>query len=51
MKILWSPAVRADLADVWRYIAADSVEMATVVENRLIDAVEGLSAFPEKGRP
>ncbi|WP_395943080.1 type II toxin-antitoxin system RelE/ParE family toxin [Brevundimonas sp.] len=51
MKILWSPAARADLADIWRYVAADSIGMATVVENRLIDAVEGLSVFPEKGRP
>ncbi|TFW12239.1 type II toxin-antitoxin system RelE/ParE family toxin [Brevundimonas intermedia] len=50
MKIIWSPAARTDLEEVWRYIATDSVNAATLVENRIIDAVDGLSVFPETGR-
>lgn len=50
MKIIWSPAARTGLEEVWRYIASDSVNAATLVENRIIDAVDGLSVFPETGR-
>ena len=50
MKVIWSPGARTDLEEVWRYIASDSVHAATLVENRIIDAVDGLSVFPETGR-
>jgi toxin ParE1/3/4 len=50
LKVIWSPAARTDLEEVWRYIATDSVNAATLVENRIIDAVDGLGAFPETGR-
>ena len=50
MKVIWSPGARRDLEEVWRYIANDGLNAATRVENRIIDAVEGLSAFPETGR-
>jgi toxin ParE1/3/4 len=50
LKVIWSPGARTDLEEVWRYIASDSVNAATLVENRIIDAVDGLSVFPETGR-
>lgn len=50
MRVLWSPAARTDLEEVWRYVATDSVNAATLVENRIIEAVDGLTIFPETGR-
>lgn len=50
MNILWSPQARADLVDVWSHIASDSPTAADAVENRLIDAIEGLADFPLQDR-
>lgn len=49
-KIKRKPAAKADLLDIWEYVAADDIEQA----DRLLDAIEiqcqKLSRFPRLGR-
>ncbi len=50
MKIKWSPESEDDLAAIYDYIAADNPAAADRVEQRLLDAADGLSMFPNRGR-
>lgn len=49
-KIKWKPAAKADLLNIWEYVAADDLEQA----DRLLDAIEiqcqKLARFPRLGR-
>ena len=50
VKVIWSPVARRDLEAIADYIANDSPARAAVFVDRLIDAAEQLSEFPESGR-
>jgi plasmid stabilization system protein ParE len=48
-KLLMRPQARIDLVEIWDYIAADNVEMANRVGQKLDDAIRGLLLVPGKG--
>ena len=48
MLVQLTPAAVADLAEVARFIAADSPSRATSFIRELVDACEGLSEHPER---
>lgn len=50
MILEWSRQAEADLEEAVAYIARDNVSAAIAVEERVIDAVQGLERFPMKGR-
>jgi toxin ParE1/3/4 len=50
MKIDWTEPAVADLAGIRDYIARDSEFYALQFTGRIIDAVETLETFPERGR-
>ena len=49
-QIIWSPRALSDLHDIAAYIGKSSPLTAEKFCLRLIDHVESLPAFPEKGR-
>ena len=50
MKLRWSSAAERDLEEACTYIASDNPHAAIRVENRIVDAVNGLLTHPRKGR-
>lgn len=50
MKIEWTEPAVLDLESIHNYIAKDSKYYASRFVIRIIEAVEGLEKFPEKGR-
>ena len=46
-----TPEARADLLDIWNYIAEDSIESADRVLARLYDAFTRLAEAPGMGHP
>ena len=51
MSVRWSRRALSDVAGIYAYIAADNVEAAARVADRLLAAGEGLERFPQIGRP
>jgi len=49
-KLRWSPQAVRDLEAIRDHIATDSPRYAALVIERIIGAVERLTAFPESGR-
>jgi plasmid stabilization system protein ParE len=49
--VTWSARALSDVAGIYPYIAADSAEAAGRVVDRIFSAVEGLTRFPQMGRP
>ena len=49
-KLLIQPQARLDLLEIWHYIAADSVENANRVEEKLEAAIRRLAEMPGKTR-
>jgi toxin ParE1/3/4 len=45
-----SPRARADLIDIWSYIADDSVTNADAYIDKLYEAIEALGRHPGSGR-
>lgn len=50
MRVIWTPEAEADLEEGVTYIARDNVSAAIATEERVFDAADGLSDFPNKGR-
>ena len=48
-KLLVQPQARVDLQEVWHFIAADSVNNANRVSDKLDAAIRGLLDMPGKG--
>jgi toxin ParE1/3/4 len=48
-RILWTEQASADLADIIRYIALDSLQNASRVYNRIRTRAASLKTFPERG--
>ena len=51
MKVTWSEPAEDDLDRIARYIAHDNLQAALELDDLLRSSANGLSAFPEKGRP
>jgi toxin ParE1/3/4 len=49
-QIIISPEARADLLEIWQYIAADNFEAADGVLSSINDKAQSLLAHPEMGR-
>jgi toxin ParE1/3/4 len=49
-RLEYLPEARADLEDIWRYIAADNPRAATMMVDRIQDRCERLAAAPFTGR-
>jgi plasmid stabilization system protein ParE len=45
-----SPQARADLKEIWKYIARDSITAADRMLERFLATFRGLAAFPESGQ-
>ena len=50
MNVEWVPLAKYDLSDLVSYIAEDSIQAATLVSNRILDAALFLSKSPSAGR-
>ena len=50
MTVLWTPEARADRADIWDSIVADSPNAAVRMDGLFSDAAESLEDFPMRGR-
>lgn len=50
MRLIWTPEAEADLEEGVTYIARDNVSAAIATEDRVLEAVNGLRDFPNKGR-
>ncbi|MEJ0025161.1 MAG: type II toxin-antitoxin system RelE/ParE family toxin [Rhizomicrobium sp.] len=50
MKVIWSPRAERDLDEVWEYIAADSVDTADRIVERLRSISDLLTEHPHIGR-
>ena len=50
MKILWMPLALGQVQEIVEYIKRDKPEAARRWADSVFDLVEGLSAFPNKGR-
>jgi toxin ParE1/3/4 len=48
-RVLWTEQASADLADIIRYIALDSLQNATRVYKRIRTRANALKTFPERG--
>lgn len=44
-----TPRAKADIADIWRYIAADNEDAADRVERAIFDACELVAQSPARG--
>lgn len=51
MKIVWTPRAIRHLVALRQYIAKDSEQNATLVAQRILQAVDLLQAQPNMGRP
>jgi toxin ParE1/3/4 len=51
VKVRWARRALSDVAGIYAYIAADNPEAAARVADHLLAAGEGLSRFPQLGRP
>lgn len=51
MKVLWTFNARRDLDDIWEYIAADNIDAADALVEKLRRASMLLSRSPRAGRP
>jgi addiction module RelE/StbE family toxin len=51
MRLEWSVFAQADREAIFDYIEADSPPAAATVDDRIREQVEGLTQFPEIGRP
>jgi toxin ParE1/3/4 len=51
VKLAWLPLALDDLEHLRSYIAADAPGAAGVVADRILNAIETLAEFPERGRP
>lgn len=51
MRIRWATLAEADLDALVLYIAQDSVDAALRVQERILEAVEGLTSLADRGRP
>jgi addiction module RelE/StbE family toxin len=49
-EVIWSPQSIRDLESIKSFVAADSPHYAGLLVQRLVAAVERLSAFPNSGR-
>ena len=43
------PEARLDLDEIWEFIRADSVDAADIVIAEILEALDGLVPFPNKG--
>jgi len=50
MKIITSERARADLEEIFEYIAGDSLQNAVAVVERVMQAIDSLSLFPNRAR-
>lgn len=50
MKIITSERARADLEEIFEYIARDSVHNAVAIVDRVTQAIDSLSLFANRGR-
>jgi len=50
VRVIWTPAARQDRADIWDYIAADSVAAADRMDATFSEAASRLAIFPKLGR-
>jgi toxin ParE1/3/4 len=50
LRLIWTPEAEADLEEGVTYIARDNVSAAIATEDRVLEAVNGLRDFPNKGR-
>ena len=52
-KILYSPEALNDLNEIWEYILMDlgNPDAAENVVNKMMDTIDGLEDFPERGTP
>lgn len=50
IELIWSPQALADVEEIRAYIAVDSRLYADLTAQRIIAAVERLTAFPDSGR-
>ena len=44
-----SPEANSDLFDIWRWIAADSVDLADRIESELYEAFDAIGRMPSIG--
>ncbi|MGH2586020.1 MAG: type II toxin-antitoxin system RelE/ParE family toxin, partial [Dehalococcoidia bacterium] len=49
-RLIWLRSARADLREIYRYIARDSAAHATATIRRIRSSAERLADFPESGR-
>lgn len=48
-RIIWSPRAADDLQEICEFIERDSKQYASIVAQRIIDAVERIGNMPESG--
>jgi addiction module RelE/StbE family toxin len=48
-RIIWSPRAADDLEEICEFIARDSRQYASIVAQRILDAIERVAAMPESG--
>ncbi len=51
MKLRWSPRASHDLAGIADFISLDSEPASQRVISIIVETLEGLTLFPNKGRP
>ena len=51
MKVQWTPQALQDRADIWDYIAAESLRAAVHMDELFSAAADRLSDYPMLGRP
>ena len=51
MRLVWTKPARADINAIWDYLAERNPYAAEMVDSRILRDVEGLIAFPKRGRP
>jgi len=51
LKVFFTALAERDLDEVYQYISLDNADAAAEIVIRVIDASDGLAAFPNIGRP
>ncbi len=51
MRIVWTRLAVDDREQIFDFIGANNVEAALTIDDRILEAIENLSRFPEMGRP
>jgi len=51
LKVFFSALAERDLDEVYEYVALDNADAAAETVLRVIDATDGLAAYPNIGRP